>query len=183
MLRQRRPAEPLLPQYRNDDTTPQTAREGGEDGRRRRKRRRGPRRRRGRLVSPPAVAACLLVVVGVGLVVVLLSSFGGGGGDDGDTTGKWWSGHLALHRVVRRRPPPRYETVTCRDGVTVGYRNDDYCDCLEDGADETETSACAGLTMNLVGVGHFACHDGRRMVYASRVHDGVRDCADGSDER
>ena len=67
----------------------------------------------------------------------------------------------------------------CNDGITVGYRNDNYCDC-KTGEDETETAACAGRV--LVAVPHFACHDGSAVVFASRVADGVRDCADGSDE-
>lgn len=67
--------------------------------------------------------------------------------------------------------------VACPNGAK-GYLNDDYCDC-SDGRDESKTSACSHL---LVQKDSFACADGSGFVYSSRVSDGVKDCADGSDE-
>jgi hypothetical protein len=68
----------------------------------------------------------------------------------------------------------------CPDGA-VGYKNDDYCDCWEtDGSDEPETSACAGV---VIREATFPCRDGTgTSIFPSRVGDGIRDCADGSDE-
>ena len=68
--------------------------------------------------------------------------------------------------------------VTCPDGTT-GFTNDDYCDCIDDGSDETTTSACSH---RLVQIPTFHCLDGELVIYASRVQDGVADCSDGSDE-
>mmetsp|Transcript_22068 Transcript_22068/g.39784 ORF Transcript_22068/g.39784 Transcript_22068/m.39784 type:complete len:159 (-) Transcript_22068:442-918(-) len=70
--------------------------------------------------------------------------------------------------------------IYCADGVTVGILNDDFCDCLDDGRDEPLTSACSHL---LVQRANFSCHDNpSQLVYASRIHDGIFDCHDGSDE-
>lgn len=68
--------------------------------------------------------------------------------------------------------------VKCKDG-TVGFLNDDYCDCPE-GEDETMTSACSHLQVQHA---LFACKsDPATVIFTSRVKDGVRDCPDGSDE-
>ena len=68
-------------------------------------------------------------------------------------------------------------TIQCSDG-SDGVVNDDYCDC-PDGSDEPETSACSHLTIQQAT---FSCADGSATLYTSRVLDGVKDCADGSDE-
>ena len=71
-----------------------------------------------------------------------------------------------------------FRLVQCPDGAD-GYLNDDYCDCA-DGSDESLTSACSHITAQKAT---FHCLDGTgRVIYASRVRDGVRDCPDGSDE-
>jgi hypothetical protein len=69
--------------------------------------------------------------------------------------------------------------IVCSDG-TIGFENDDYCDCLTDGRDETQTSACSFLTVQQPT---FVCQQGGATIYASRVHDGIPDCPDGSDEQ
>jgi protein kinase C substrate 80K-H len=61
----------------------------------------------------------------------------------------------------------------------MGYLNDDYCDCLEDGSDEPNTSACSHV---LVQQPTFHCTDGTAVIFASRIMDGIKDCLDGSDE-
>jgi Glucosidase II beta subunit-like len=71
-----------------------------------------------------------------------------------------------------------YTRMTCADGTNIGFLDDDYCDC-PDGQDELHTAACAHL---LVQQARFACRDGSLHIYTSRVHDGVPDCPDGSDE-
>jgi hypothetical protein len=88
--------------------------------------------------------------------------------------GTWWVSHLA--GVEYPQSPTR---VTCPNG-SIGYLNDDYCDCLEDGSDEPNTSACSHV---LVQQPTFHCADGTAIIFASRVKDGVRDCLDGSDEQ
>mmetsp|Transcript_22846 Transcript_22846/g.50740 ORF Transcript_22846/g.50740 Transcript_22846/m.50740 type:complete len:404 (+) Transcript_22846:121-1332(+) len=118
---------------------------------------------------------------------------GSAGGNAGDRDGV----------VPAGADPPKPEIVTCTDG-TVGFLNDDYCDCLGDGLDEPDTSACSNL---LVQAKTFECGrrgrasgDGggggrdtsdndndkkeppREWIYASRVNDGIIDCSDGSDE-
>ena len=52
--------------------------------------------------------------------------------------------------IVIKKP----DIVTCGDGYTVGFLNDDYCDCLEDGLDEPDTSACSNL---LIAKKKFEC--------------------------
>lgn len=66
----------------------------------------------------------------------------------------------------------------CEDSGQVALKNDDYCDCL-DGSDEPDTSACSHILINFKT---FECNDGKRRIFASRVHDGILDCEDGSDE-
>jgi hypothetical protein len=72
-----------------------------------------------------------------------------------------------------------FQTVTCPHDDTTGWINDDYCDCYMDGSDEVTTSACSN---RLVAIPTFKCLDGASVIFASRVHDGVLDCHDGSDE-
>lgn len=81
------------------------------------------------------------------------------------------------HLTAIRGPHPTKQIV-CNDG-TIGFQNDDYCDC-HDGSDEPLTSACSHLTIHRP---IFVCKGDRSIsIYASRVHDGIQDCPDGSDE-
>jgi hypothetical protein len=73
----------------------------------------------------------------------------------------------------------QHRQIVCSDG-TIGFENDDYCDCLTDGRDESQTSACSFLTVQQPT---FVCKQGGATIYASRVHDGIPDCPDGSDEQ
>jgi len=81
----------------------------------------------------------------------------------------------AVH--ARRRVASDSDEIKCPDG-TVGYVNDDFCDCI-DGSDEPNTAACSYI---LVQRPTFTCDSGRKTLFASRVGDGIRDCDDGSDE-
>ena len=176
MLRQRRTAEPLLPQYTN--TSSNSRSNDNIRGRRRRRR----RQRRGQSTIPPTLLFLMVIIVSLILILLFV-------GDANDKDYSVWFPPLAVLRYARNYLLEKiqhksssfqhYEQMMCNDGTTVGYRNDDYCDCIT-GEDETETSACAGRM--IVAVPHFACHDGSAMVFASRVSDGVQDCADGSDE-
>ena len=70
--------------------------------------------------------------------------------------------------------------MTCSDGSSrFAVLNDDFCDC-NDGSDEPETSACS---MVLPMKRLFKCPGTNLELYPSRLDDGVRDCADGADER
>jgi hypothetical protein len=81
-------------------------------------------------------------------------------------------------RGIRR--PQQEHQVTCAHGG-IGFQNDHYCDCPGDGSDEPDTSACSHVT---VGRKTFRCHHPSEMwIFASRVHDGIPDCPDGSDEK
>lgn len=70
---------------------------------------------------------------------------------------------------------------TCKDGsltIDASFREDHFCDCLTDGSDETTTGACS--------LGTFTCPQwplGPKVVFASRLGDGVCDCCDGADEK
>ena len=79
---------------------------------------------------------------------------------------------------IQRIDHRNYKQIKCVDG-NIGWMDDDYCDC-PDGADEPNTSACSHI---LVDKRTFACKDGSGVVFSSRVNDGVKDCADGSDEK
>jgi hypothetical protein len=66
--------------------------------------------------------------------------------------------------------------------VESSTTNDDYCDDMMFGKDETGTSACAGLSKQPT---FFVCKGSiylKQRVPSSRVGDGVCDCCDGSDE-
>lgn len=71
---------------------------------------------------------------------------------------------------------------TARNLAILSGINDDFCDDIVTGEDETLSSACSGLVTGL----KLVCKDQRHVVqriYASRVGDGICDCCDGSDER
>jgi hypothetical protein len=71
--------------------------------------------------------------------------------------------------------------IKCADSSSIGFENDDYCDCVGDGSDEFTTGACSHVT---VGKKVFQCHKDRDIwILASRVGDGIPDCPDGSDEQ
>ena len=175
-MRQRKAATPLLPQHRGNLLVNPS----------RRKRRQG--RQRCRRVSIMAALMCCAVVMS--LVVLLLF------GESSSSISA--SSHPLLHKArsftkhqvakiidkVKKIPKgqrPNFPVVTCSDGKTKEFLNDNYCDCL-DGSDEPDTAACAAVT---VGQATFACHidnDNDYYIFASRVHDGVRDCPNGRDE-
>jgi hypothetical protein len=57
--------------------------------------------------------------------------------------------------------------------------NDEYCDCPLDGSDEPNTAACSsgrGLECRTVRTKQIG------WITPSKIHDGVIDCCDGSDE-
>ncbi|OQS02285.1 eukaryotic initiation factor 4E [Thraustotheca clavata] len=55
--------------------------------------------------------------------------------------------------------------------------NDDFCDCMEDGLDETLTSACS----NVIPVVMFPCTNGKK-IPTTIVGDGICDCSNCEDE-
>ena len=69
--------------------------------------------------------------------------------------------------------------------VEAEFVDDDFCDCLDNGADEPHTAACAGAT-DRAAAPRFTClnspTDEPMLLAASRVGDGLCDCCDGSDE-
>jgi hypothetical protein len=90
--------------------------------------------------------------------------------------------HLAIHahkRALGQFGFNKPKLIDCGDGKKQGLLNDNYCDC-PDGRDEPQTAACSHVT---VQKGTFPCADGSGFVFASRIGDGIRDCADGSDEK
>jgi hypothetical protein len=85
--------------------------------------------------------------------------------------------HGSLSRAEITQKIKGYPAIRCSDGTT-GFVDDDYCDC-PDGADEPNTAACSNV---LIQKETFRCRDGLKIIFASRVKDGVVDCFDGSDE-
>jgi hypothetical protein len=107
-------------------------------------------------------------------------------------------GYIAGAAAVGRSQPP-VTVFKCHDGrggdLPLTVINNDFCDC-SDGSDEPGTSACSdGLTEDKSG-GHgvFYCgwdrggdtearNDGLdKIIFPSRVNDGVCDCCNGADE-
>eukprot|EP00554_Chaetoceros_debilis_P004710 CAMPEP_0194092834 /NCGR_PEP_ID=MMETSP0149-20130528/48178_1 /TAXON_ID=122233 /ORGANISM="Chaetoceros debilis, Strain MM31A-1" /LENGTH=703 /DNA_ID=CAMNT_0038777913 /DNA_START=81 /DNA_END=2189 /DNA_ORIENTATION=+ len=93
------------------------------------------------------------------------------------------------------------EVISCTSGFTnrqveVGEDqiNDGYCDCpLDGGRDELETGACSGSSSwagaglenreSHEGLDNYACpRQPNLLLPPSRIHDGICDCCDGSDE-
>lgn len=95
------------------------------------------------------------------------------------------------------------ETITCSGGwagdsqqiIPKAWINDGYCDCPYDGKDESNTNACSGSSnwpgvaasvaagLPETGANDFSCPQQKNLVLpASRVHDGICDCCDGTDE-
>lgn len=156
-LRQRKNSGPLLPRHSQDDVP------------RRRKRR--PRRQRQNNTS---VFVCItfVLLLAVWIVyedlpappVVHVARVAAK-----HKVAQWWKGR------------EKYQRMNCGDddNAATAYRNDNYCDCRKQGADEPGTAACADVT---VGQRTFDCGDGSTFVFASRVGDGVRDCPNGRDE-
>ena len=118
------------------------------------KRRRFLQKFSSRLESRSAITTCLVTIVTILILLLLRILF-------------FRSSNVASSGNV----------VWCPDG-TRGYFNDDYCDCL-DGSDEPDTAACSYWTVQQPT---FACRDESRVIFASRVGDGIVDCDDGSDE-
>ncbi len=71
-----------------------------------------------------------------------------------------------------------YQKITCSDN-SIGYVNDDFCDCTSDGADERISSSCSHW---LAGKKLFTCMDSDKQIFLSRISDGVKDCPMGDDE-
>ena len=79
---------------------------------------------------------------------------------------------------IQQEEDDNMEPIICPDGTT-GFINDNYCDCIDDGSDETLTGACSHI---LVGQAKFICDDGETHIFTSRIKDGITDCHDGTDE-
>ena len=87
--------------------------------------------------------------------------------------------HRQRHKhIIQQEEDDNMEPIICPDGTT-GFVNDNYCDCVDDGSDETTTNACSHV---LVGQAKFVCDDGETHIFTSRIKDGITDCHDGTDE-
>lgn len=82
--------------------------------------------------------------------------------------------------VGRKESIRKIDTLNC-DAPQASHPqvNDNYCDCVGSGTDETSTSACSAYNIKRKV---FQCPKNGAMIYASRIDDGVCDCCDGSDE-
>ena len=58
--------------------------------------------------------------------------------------------------------------------IPYDFVNDDYCDCMETGNDEWQTSACNN--------GQFLCEIDGKYIHSALVNDGICDCSDAADE-
>jgi len=67
--------------------------------------------------------------------------------------------------------------------------DDEFCDCWDDGVDERSTSACSHnwdstfQCLSPIKVPNHRLAPDPITIFSSRVHDGVCDCCDGSDEK
>ena len=69
--------------------------------------------------------------------------------------------------------------------IPTAQINDGYCDCLDSGLDEPNTSACAGLSFATTGTKEimFQCPQQPTLqLHLSRINDGICDCCEGADE-
>ncbi len=114
------------------------------------------------------------------------SQHGGGGGGGASLIAEeppnliaaWDSAQAVLKEFEALHPNQRvFEKITCPDG-SIGYVNDDFCDC-NDGSDELISSSCSYLK---AGKKLYKCLNIKKTIFLSRINDGVKDCPEGDDE-
>ncbi|OQR92386.1 hypothetical protein ACHHYP_20142 [Achlya hypogyna] len=119
--------------------------------------------------GPPGVAWKIPTAL-FAIACVLVYCLGGG---RHDVTPKFRHDELAARVGANVRVCGKTRKIVLRNDQI----NDDYCDCPEDGLDETTTSACS----HIVPVVEFVCKDAR-LVPTTVVRDGVCDCSHCEDE-
>lgn len=94
--------------------------------------------------------------------------------------------------IIREVDSAIYSNISCSDGVSTGKLNDNYCDCIVGGEDEPGTGACSWFTKPATVLyqctpakSHYLPSARRRKIsiFNSRIHDGICDCSDCSDEK